>query len=209
MNREVHVRFWESAGVRFHCATHLSARLRLGRPGQGGDLAVHRFLQHRPPAFFARQEDPRRVLLRDAAGDQTGSMSGDHELPTASVVRSSQATPARRPGQLCTDGRPAGLHLSKPVPCQTTGATSEMRSWCNVGRCRSCALRPGRRDALALHRHADGVAGRRRRRELVDRHRQCGCHAGRHLVYGDHGSHMVGPIRTDRPCTSALRADRC
>ena len=44
-------------------------------------------------------------------------MSGEHELPTASVVRSSQATPARRPGQLCTDVRPAGLHLSKPVRC--------------------------------------------------------------------------------------------
>jgi hypothetical protein len=44
-------------------------------------------------------------------------MSGEHELPTASVVRSSQATPARRRGQLCTDVRPAGLHLSKPVPC--------------------------------------------------------------------------------------------
>ena len=44
-------------------------------------------------------------------------MSGEHELPTASVVRSSQATLARRRGQLCTDVRPAGLHLSKPVPC--------------------------------------------------------------------------------------------
>ena len=44
-------------------------------------------------------------------------MSGEHELPTASVVRSSQATPARRRGQLCTDVRPAGLHLSKPVRC--------------------------------------------------------------------------------------------
>ena len=84
---------------------------------KAGDRALHRFLQHRAPAFVARQEDPRRVLLRDAAGDQTGSMSGEHELPTASVVRSSQATPARRRGQLCTDVRPAGLHLSKPVPC--------------------------------------------------------------------------------------------
>ena len=44
-------------------------------------------------------------------------MSGEPELPTASVVRSSQATPARRRGQLFTDVRPAGLHLSKPVRC--------------------------------------------------------------------------------------------
>ncbi len=28
MNREVHVRFWEGVGVRFPCATQLSARLR-------------------------------------------------------------------------------------------------------------------------------------------------------------------------------------
>ncbi|MGL6109260.1 MAG: hypothetical protein ACRC2B_04090 [Rubrivivax sp.] len=44
-------------------------------------------------------------------------MSGEHELPTASVVRSSQATPARRRGQLFADVRPAGLHLSKLVRC--------------------------------------------------------------------------------------------
>ena len=49
--------------------------------------------------------------------DPTGSMSGDYELSTASVVRSAQATPARRRGQLCTDVTPAGLHLSKPVRC--------------------------------------------------------------------------------------------
>ena len=44
-------------------------------------------------------------------------MSGEHELPTASVVRSSHATPARRRGQLFTEAKPAGLHLSKPVRC--------------------------------------------------------------------------------------------
>jgi hypothetical protein len=44
-------------------------------------------------------------------------MSGEHELPTASAVRSSQATPARRRGQLFTDVRPAGLHSSKLVRC--------------------------------------------------------------------------------------------
>ena len=65
-------------------------------------IALHRFLQRPAASFIAGQADPGRVLLRDAAGDQTGSMSGEHELPTASVVRSSQATPARRRGQLCT-----------------------------------------------------------------------------------------------------------
>ena len=84
---------------------------------KAGDRALHRFLQRPSTALVAGQAHARRVLLRDAAGDQTGSMSGEHELPTASVVRSSQATPARRRGHLCTDVRPAGLHLSKPVPC--------------------------------------------------------------------------------------------
>ena len=78
-------------------------------------------------AFVAGQADPGRVLLRDAAGDQTGSMSGEHELPTASVVRSSQATPARRRGQLCTDVRPAGLHLSKPFRCSDN--RSHLKRW--------------------------------------------------------------------------------
>ena len=44
-------------------------------------------------------------------------MSGQHEMPTASVVRSSQATPARRRGQLSADVKPAALHLTKPVRC--------------------------------------------------------------------------------------------
>lgn len=36
---------------------------------------LHRVLQHAATALVARQEDPRRVLLRDAAGDSTGSLS--------------------------------------------------------------------------------------------------------------------------------------
>jgi len=57
-------------------------------------------------------------------------MSGEPELPTASVVRSSQATPARRRGQLCTDVRPAGLHLSKPVPCSNNRShLSDCKDW--------------------------------------------------------------------------------
>jgi hypothetical protein len=87
MNREVHVRFWESAEVRFHCATHLPPCLRFGSRRQDRARAVHQFLQCRAPSFITRQEDAGRVLLRDAAGDQTGSLSGEHELPTASVGR--------------------------------------------------------------------------------------------------------------------------
>ena len=71
------------------------------------------------------QPRPRRVLLRFAANDQTGGMSGEHELTTASVVRSSQATPARRRGRLCTGVKPAGSHLSNPNSrVQADGATS-------------------------------------------------------------------------------------
>jgi hypothetical protein len=44
-------------------------------------------------------------------------MSGEHGLPTASVVRSSQATPARRRGQPCTAVNPAQFHLSSPDAC--------------------------------------------------------------------------------------------
>lgn len=44
-------------------------------------------------------------------------MSGEHGLPTASVVRSSQATPARRRGQPCAAVKPAEFHLSHPDSC--------------------------------------------------------------------------------------------
>jgi hypothetical protein len=64
-------------------------------------------------------------------------MSGEHELPTASVVRSSQATPARRRGQLCTDVRPAGLHLSKPVPC----SNNRSHLWLPTGKLYKRSLR--------------------------------------------------------------------
>jgi len=44
-------------------------------------------------------------------------MRGQHEMPTASVVRSSQATPARRRGHLCTAFNLAAFHLSSPDSC--------------------------------------------------------------------------------------------
>ena len=51
-------------------------------------------------------------------------MSGEHELPTASVVRLSQATPARRGGQLCTMSDPQGSTYRSQFGVQATGATS-------------------------------------------------------------------------------------
>ena len=42
-------------------------------------------------------------FFRTICGRVTGNLSVEHELPTASVVRSSRATPARRRGQLCTE----------------------------------------------------------------------------------------------------------
>jgi len=55
-------------------------------------------------------------------------MSGEHELPTASVVRLSQATPARRGGQLCTMSDPQGSTYRSQFGVQATGATSVMRA---------------------------------------------------------------------------------
>ena len=94
------------------------ACLRLGEPRQGQPGPLHRFLQRPTSALFAGHEDTRRVLLRDAAGDQTGSMSDEHELPTASVVRC-VASAARPPPwtTLHRSSLPAGLHLSNAVRC--------------------------------------------------------------------------------------------
>ena len=134
MNREVHVRFWESAGVRFLCATHLSARLRIRGPRQSGNRAVHPLLQHRAAAFIAGQTNPGRVLLRDAAGDSTGSLSGEHELTTASVSRyvaSADQPPPWTTLHRCQTRR-APLRKSiplfgQPVPPQATPSQIDLR----------------------------------------------------------------------------------
>ena len=57
----------------------LPPRLRLGQPGQDGDLALHRFLQHCAPSFVAEQEDPGRVLLRDVSADPIVPVSSRSE----------------------------------------------------------------------------------------------------------------------------------
>ena len=102
---------------------------------------------------------------RDAAGDQSGSMSGEHELPTASVVRSSQATPARRPGQLCTDVRSAGLHLSKPVRCSDNRSHLCISSTRYATRssfsCWPCSSR-----TWCIHRYGGGAGAAPARRSL-------------------------------------------
>jgi putative transposase len=56
-----------------------------------------------PAAPRARRAHARCGVLRGAARDPASSMSVEHGLPTASVVRSSRATPARRRGQPCTE----------------------------------------------------------------------------------------------------------
>jgi len=63
------------------------ACLRVGQLRQGRHCSLHRVLQRAQTALVAGQDDARRVLLRDAAGNRCGSLSGEHELPTASVVR--------------------------------------------------------------------------------------------------------------------------
>ena len=67
--------------------------------------------QRRPHTRFGGK-NARRVLLRGAGGDPEGSLSDENGLPTASVVRSSQATPARRRGQPC---RIASLTAENPL----------------------------------------------------------------------------------------------
>ena len=94
------------------------ACLRVGRPRQSRPGALHRLLQRQTSAFVAGHEDTRRVLLRDAAGDQTGSMSDEHECPPRRSCVASKAPHARRRGQLCTAVLPPSrFHLSKPVRC--------------------------------------------------------------------------------------------
>jgi hypothetical protein len=66
-------------------------------------------------AGSSHRESPRKSRLCDTlltllaldsmktAPAKARILGAEHELPTATVVRSSQATPARRRGQLCTD----------------------------------------------------------------------------------------------------------
>ena len=66
-------------------------------------------------ALFAGQAHTRRVLLRHAAGDPTGSMGGEPELPTRRpCVRRKRRPPAAvdNSRRRCQTRR---LHLSKPV----------------------------------------------------------------------------------------------
>jgi hypothetical protein len=51
MSREAHVRFWEGVGVRFPCATRLSAGLRKYQRSTKLDRPLSRFLQWPPSTF--------------------------------------------------------------------------------------------------------------------------------------------------------------
>ena len=67
MNREVHVRFWESAGVRFLCATHLPPRLRDRERRARRHRPLHQLLQHAPAALEPSSSNSGRGVLRIAA----------------------------------------------------------------------------------------------------------------------------------------------
>jgi len=67
MNREVHVRFWESAGVRFLCATHLPARLRDRERRARRHRPLLELLQHAPAPLEPSISNPGRGVLRIAA----------------------------------------------------------------------------------------------------------------------------------------------
>ena len=67
MNREVHVRFWESAGVRFHCATHLPACLREHERCPRRHRPMHQLLQLAPAALKPSSSNSGRGVLRIAA----------------------------------------------------------------------------------------------------------------------------------------------
>jgi len=67
MNREVHVRFWESAGVRFHCATHLPPCLRERERCPRRHRPIHQLLQLAPAALKPSSSNSGRGVLRIAA----------------------------------------------------------------------------------------------------------------------------------------------
>ena len=67
MNREVHVRLWESAGVRFHCATHLPPCLRERERCPRRHRPIHQLLQLAPAALKPSSSNSGRGVLRIAA----------------------------------------------------------------------------------------------------------------------------------------------
>ena len=79
-------------------------------------------------------------------------MSGQHGMPTASVVRSSQATPARRRGHPCAAFNPAAFHLSSPDSCSNrwghlcSAGPNTSASASSSSRC--CGVQAARRDRL-------------------------------------------------------------
>jgi hypothetical protein len=76
MNREVHVRFWESAAVKSLCATQLSERLR-ERPGSGRESSgLFRVLQSRADSPIIGLSDAGSDLLSKKAPDSPGRKTG-------------------------------------------------------------------------------------------------------------------------------------
>ena len=88
------------------------------------------FYNSRRPHSAHGGRTPDVVYFAALPATRPSSMSVEHGLPTASVVRSSQATPARRRGQPCTeaDQTAADPLISAPDRVQTSGATSQIRA---------------------------------------------------------------------------------
>src|SRR5215471_10907777 len=87
MSREAHVRFWESAGVRFPRATRLleGLRWRAGRDCESANLRS--LLQFPTPASSIRQSDTCGDLLRNA--EKGGELRKTGHAPGRPCWRSS------------------------------------------------------------------------------------------------------------------------
>jgi len=70
MNREIHVRFWESAGVRFPCATQHAV-------GLEGELARSASRQ-----FEATRSEPRLLVFRPSAWARSTAIQGRRAAPS-------------------------------------------------------------------------------------------------------------------------------
>jgi hypothetical protein len=127
----------------------------LGAPGPAvhfDDFGMRRITGNAAFAAAAaspmRPLSPRTPICIDRVSTRSKSEAGRSRCDSSSSAslcaasswrpsshRRSQATPARRRGQLCTDVRPAGLHLSKPVPCSNNRShlfhhrTRDRRRW--------------------------------------------------------------------------------
>ena len=118
MNREVHVRFWESAGVRFLCATHLPARLRDRECGPRRHRPPHQLLQPAPAA--PSSSNPGRGVLRIAAS----------ALGRSSLTPQDPLTNLRNPFR--STGPALGVANAAVLKGMTIASNIEVRTRCSL-----------------------------------------------------------------------------